>query len=99
MKAAVFWDVAMCSLVDAARRFREAYCCLRRGNTSQGQQSSGAQMFIISEQFNYFNILCFNRNPENGSFNEYIIKSHYYRKQTFSHTQSTVITFLFVLLY
>jgi hypothetical protein len=35
MNVAVFWNVALCSLVDNDRRFRGAYCLNRKGAVSQ----------------------------------------------------------------
>jgi hypothetical protein len=35
MKMTLFWDVAKCSLVEIDRRFRDAYCLLYQGATSQ----------------------------------------------------------------
>jgi hypothetical protein len=32
MKMAVFWDVALCNLVDTDQSFREAYCLHHQGD-------------------------------------------------------------------
>jgi hypothetical protein len=40
MKMAVFWVVALCSLVHVYRRFRNACCLHHKGNAGRRQPSS-----------------------------------------------------------